>query len=369
LEQKLDATLKRGKSGEPTEAQGQLKELGGDTDLTREAAEDTELSRQLYSAELTERLTPKTFERILAKYEPGLDTQRALVFLRDRSEALDAPQAEWPALSAPDAETQKSTLDLARRYLYLTLLRLPNFLATRTTTRLVSDPQILDPLGLPTRDGPHLAGASVLEISFRDGKEYLAPVETGGMKRMPVEMGLASEGEFGPEVAIVLGDLADHANGTIAFHHWETTPVGTAAVYRYTVTAAGSHYEVNYACEEKTAFHAFPSYHGSISIRPATGAILRLTVEADSKPGDPISSVISVIQYGPVTIGDRVYICPLWSVAQMTANADACGKRGSAHRLAQPEAMLNRTTFSNYHRFGSSVTIVPSAKDGKPGRE
>jgi hypothetical protein len=370
LEQKLGASLKDGAGGRPDNAQSDLiKELGADAELLRGVREDSELAQQLFAAELTERLTPKTFDRLVAKFQPGLDTESALMFLRDRSELLDPPQAEWPALTAPDAAKQKHTLELARGYVFLTLLRLPNFFATRTTTRFSSAPQTWEFLDAPTREGQHLAGTSILEISFRDGKEFVAPTETSGMKRIPADMGLASQGEFGPEAATVLVDLADQTNGTIAFHHWEITAAGPAAVFRYAVAAAGSHYQVNYACGASTPFHAFPGYHGSIAISPETGAILRITLLADSKPGDPVSHVTSTIEYGPVTVGDRVYICPLRSIAQMAVEADACGKRGSAHRLAQPEVMLNRTTFSNYHRLGSTVTIVPAEKDGPGTRD
>jgi hypothetical protein len=364
LEQKLDASLKHGAGAGPGRAGSELfKDLDADTDMLREAGEDSELAQRLYGVELTERLTAKTFDRIIATYQPGLDTERALIFLKDRSGFLDPPLAEWLVMAAPDAESQKHTLELARGYVFRTLLRLPNFFATRTTTRFVSDSQTWDSLGLPNREGPHLAGTSVLEISFRDGKEFVAPPETAGMKRMPVDMGLASQGEFGPEAATVLVDLTDQANGTIAFHHWETTLGGPAAVFQYSVAAAGSHYQVSYACDANTKFQAFPSYHGSIAIIPATGAILRMTLVADSKPGDSITHVTSAIEYGPVAVGERVFICPLRSVATMTVEANACRRHGNAQRLAEPEVMLNRTTFSNYHRLGSTVTVLPAEKE------
>jgi hypothetical protein len=372
LQQKLDESQKHGAgaSGAATNAETDLlKDLAADTDLLRESGEDSELAQQLYGVELTERLTAQTFDRMLAKYQPGLDTQRALTFLRDRSEFLDPPQTEWPVLAAPDAESQKHTVELARGYVFQTLLRLPNFFATRTTTRFSNDSQAWDALELPNQEGQHLIGTSVLEITFREGKEFVAPTETAGMKRMPADAGFASQGEFGTEAAIVLVDLADRTNGTIGFHHWEATPAGPAAVFRYAVAAAGSHYQVSYGCGGNTAFHAFPGYRGSITISAATGAILRMTLEADSKPADPISNVTSVIEYGPVTLGERVFICPLESIASMTVKADACGRRGNAHRLAQPEILLNRTTFSSYHRLGSTATIIPAGKDGPGARD
>jgi hypothetical protein len=369
LEQKLATSLlKHDTGGGADRKQTDLPvDLDADLNLLRDAGADDELARQLFGVELVERLTPTTLGRILAKYQPGLDTERALTFLKDESAFLDPPQAEWLALATPDAESQKHSLDLARGYVFLTLLRLPNFFATRTTTQFVNSSQTSNLMDLPKREGPRQAGMSVLEITFREGKEFMAPTEPAGMKRIPTDAGLASQGEFGPEAAIVLADLADQSNGTIAFHHWEATPAGRAAVYRYAVAAAGSHYQVNYACDAKTPFHAFPGYHGSIAINPATGAILLITLAADSKPGDPISHVTSAIDYGPVTIGDHVYICPLRSITSMTLEADACGGRGNAKRPAEHETMLNRTTFSNYHRLGSTLTILPAEKGEEQG--
>jgi len=34
----------------------------------------------------------------------------------------------------------------------------------------------------------------------------------------------------------------------VTFSHWEQTPAGLAAVYRYSVPKAASHYTVNYCC-------------------------------------------------------------------------------------------------------------------------
>jgi hypothetical protein len=364
LEQKLAASLKHDAGGGSAHAQNdEFMDLDAGSSTPPTAGAGSDLARQLYGVELTERLSAKTFDRLLANYQPGLDAQWALVYLQDRSEFLDLPQAEWLTLPAPDTEIQKHTLELARGYVFQTLLRLPNFFATRKTTRFAGGTQTWDALGEPNREGPHLAGTSVLEITFRDGKESVAPAEPMGMKRIPVDTGLASQGEFGPELAIVLVDVADNANGKVTFHHWETTPEGPAAVYRYTVAATGSHYAVNYACEANTAFHAFPGYRGSIAINPSTGAVLRMTLAAEWKPGDPVTHVTSAIDYGPVTIGERVFICPLMSIVSMTVEANACGQHGNAKRLAGPETMLNRTIFSNYHRLGSTLTVLPPGSE------
>jgi hypothetical protein len=173
-------------------------------------------------------------------------------------------------------------------------------------------------------------------------------------------MGLESWGEFGPEPAIVLLGVA---TGTIAFHHWEQVPAGLAAVYRYSVPEQDSKYEVNYTCNGSNAFHAQPGYHGSLSLDPVSGAILRLTLQADSKPDDPITHVASVIEYGPVDIGGRTYICPLRSLAFSVEEVSTCFREVKDQALVHNRTLvrpliLNRTTFSDYHRLGSTSRII-----------
>jgi hypothetical protein len=69
LEQRLDASLKKPAPSAPDHAKTDtFKDVDIDVgnDLLRDFAEDNDLARQLYLMELTERLTPKTFARILA---------------------------------------------------------------------------------------------------------------------------------------------------------------------------------------------------------------------------------------------------------------------------------------------------------------
>ena len=182
------------------------------------------------------------------------------------------------------------------------------------------------------------------------------------------QMGLESWGEFGPEPAVILMGVSV---GTIAFHHWEQTPADLAAVYAYSVPEQDSKYEVNYTCNGSNAFHALPAYHGSLAIDPVSGAILRITLQADSKPEDPISHVASVIEYGSVEIGGRTYICPVHSLAFSVEEVSICFRdvksQALVHNRTQVQPMiLNRTTFSDYHRLGSTSRIVTDAPETHP---
>ena len=332
---------------------------------------DARLATQIEKLELSERLTPSTLESIETQHTFREKSKQSLQLLADRSALLDPPATELPNQPPPDAERQKQILQAARTFVFKTLTRLPNFFATRTTYRFLGIPVELNQTALPVYTGLHPRGSYKREITYRDGKELLDPMRVdssnseagsprGGVARW-TQSGLETWGEFGPEPAVI---LLDAENGTLAFHHWEQGAQGLAAVYRFGVPEEYSHYEVNYACNYNNSFHAQPAYHGSLAIDPASGAIVRITLEAESKPDDPISHVASVIEYGPVQIGGRTYICPLRTLAFSVEVSDACAVGGRNRRQVQP-MLLNRTTFTDYHRLGSTSRIITDADEMK----
>ncbi|MGA9585500.1 MAG: hypothetical protein WBQ95_09245 [Terracidiphilus sp.] len=322
--------------------------------------QDATLAVQIDNIQLSERLTRATLERILKEHSFGLRTQRELQLLADRSALLDPPASELPDQPAPDLSQQQRMLDAARAYVFQTLTHLPNFFAMRTAERFSGISPEVNQTGMPVHIGLYPRGASTREITFRNGREVIDPMKGQRPVQSMPQMGLESWGEFGPEPAIVLVGVS---TGTIAFHHWEQASTGLAAVYRYSVPEQDSKYEVNYTCNGSNAFHAQPAYHGSLSIDPVSGAILRLTLQADSKADDPITHVASVIEYGPVDIGGRTYICPLHALAFSVEEVSVCFRDLKDQALVHNRTLvrpliLNRTTFSDYHRLGSTHKII-----------
>jgi hypothetical protein len=57
-------------------------------------------------------------------------------------------------------------------------------------------------------------------------------------------------------------------------------------------------------------------------------------------------------------IGERSYICPVRSLATMVEESSACAARHHNPKLAQPILMLNQTSFTDYHRLGSTTQIL-----------
>jgi hypothetical protein len=348
---------------------------------------DSDVARNLGALQLSERLTQSTLDTLTTQLALGPNTVLALELLADQTALLDPPAGELPATALPDASTQQRLIDAARSYVELTLPRLPNFFATRTTTRFDDSPQAPPKGGWPVRAGLHQVGSESRQITYREGKEVLDPhpeiAASGSSPGEPEahqETGLSTWGEFGPELGVI---LVDAAKGSVTFSHWEQTSAGLIAVYRYAVPRAASHYTVNYCCyrgqdsaqhdtvldlgrsrNQQTVvagpnistpwpFTARPGYHGSFSVDPATGAILRIALEAELKTGDPLGLVESVVEYGPVKIGERTFICPLRSLAITRENPALNG-----HPNDSPALMVNETRFTGYHRLGTTVRIL-----------
>ena len=344
----------------PSDTDGEVR-----ADLLDQIDRENGIALKLASVELSERLTTTEKSQLTVRYRLGPVARSALELVADRSAFLDPPATEIPNLAPPDQEAQRTMVRQAGEFVFNTLAHLPNFFALLTTTQYDDGPLIAGGEMLAAAPGMHAVGSLEREITFSEGREVFdslrGNLRPGARHR---EVGLDSQGEFGAEAATVMLDLRQ---GTLAFVQWERSDIGNVAVFRYSVPPGQSHYEVKAGCRGKVSFRAQPAYHGTISIEPKSGMLVRITLQTEASPGDPITRVSSVIEYGPVTLGVRHYLCPIRSLAFSVQVADSC--RESHHRaLPRPVAMLNRIVFSDYHRLGSEMTIVPGEQGPAPGQ-
>jgi hypothetical protein len=337
---------------------------------------DAEVVRQIRPLELSERLTEASLDRLTANLAPGPQTVQALQLLADQSAFLDPPASELPAIAPPGDITQQQMLDAARSYGAQTLSRLPNVLPTRTTNRNDDSPQELTKNAWPVRAGLHLVGTSSQEISVRDDQGTLSPAAASAARQEQAHNGLTSWGEFGPMLAMI---LTDTAKGKVSWSHWEQAAAGPVAVFNFSVPRASSHFQVNGSIPQHapvetrsvtmpgsfglqpgldvsrtTIFHILPGYHGSLWLDPATGTILRISVQAELKDRDPVKRSDVLVEYGPVLINGRSFVCPVRSLAFRMNPIDPNDTSGAA-----PLLMLNETLFTGYRRFASTVRILP----------
>jgi hypothetical protein len=198
----------------------------------------------------------------------------------------------------------------------------------------------------------HLTDKSNVVVTYRDGSEELDTQK--GKKAKPGSMGMITGGEFGPILTVVLGDAL---RSQVSFSYWEQGKDGPLAVYRYTVSKQNSHYMVQLPNVAKGR-PIFPAYHGEIAVDPASGDIYRITEIADfESTANGVECAIAV-EYAPVEIGDRMYVCPARSVALSKVPGYL------NHDLAKGEAVplqthLNDVAFTEYHLFRAESRILP----------
>ncbi|UWZ86645.1 VWA domain-containing protein [Occallatibacter riparius] len=345
---------------------------------------DFDIARQLSDLQLSERLTAHTKDRLISSYALEAHAALALELLADESAVLDPPRNELPATATPDAATQKRILAAAQAYVVETIPRLPNFFATRSTVRFDDSAQVVREGEWPIRAGFHLIGNASRTVTMRDGQEVTDSPQQAAARPEQI-MGLHSFGEFGPILARTLADLA---RGKIQFSHWEGSPLGVAAVFHYSVPRHESHYRVHYCCLMNQEFQggpsyrnrnlpryhsadqnpvetsvgnpydATPAYHGTLAIEPASGAIVRLTLDAELDPENAITRASTVVEYARVVIGDQPFICPVRSLAISSQQGPPPAGEGLPR---MPVLAINETSFTQYHRLGSSARLIASA--------
>jgi hypothetical protein len=107
-------------------------------------------------------------------------------------------------------------------------------------------------------------------------------------------------------------------------------------------------------------FRKNAAYHGEVTIDPASGVILRLTVDADLEPRLPMLSSGIMVEYDPVVIGEKTYICPIRSVSisrQRTVKlVEEWGESFGVY--GRFETILNDVVFGKYHVFRAQSRIV-----------
>jgi hypothetical protein len=253
-------------------------------------------------------------------------------------------------------------------YVNTTVRQLPNLIATRDTTGYEDRPQedFQGATGLTTLIylPLHVVGRSSVVVTYRDRQEVLDQHTSKGKAHGPREQGLETAGVFGPILTAVVGDAL---KGKITWGRWETGASGKVAVLNYSIPKDKSSYVVRFCCVNPgvtdvydSVFHEIAAYHGEIAFDPASGAILRLTVEAEMPPNEVVSAAGMYVEYGPVEIGGKTYICPVRNVSILKAHTTQPphGMQMASSNQGPAKTFLNDVAFGQYRRFGSETRIL-----------
>jgi hypothetical protein len=314
---------------------------------------DKELARDLNGLHLTERLAEARFERLNSEL-PGKASREMLLAIADESDFLDLPPADLLDLPAPDRAAQGQIVSRAADFVATTVLKMPDFMAARTTTRF----QDTDVMRLVEKQPVSVLGFRFIDrhevtAVYRNGEE----VDQGAKSNKPeknisTKPGLYSWGVFGPLLGVVVTDLL---KGKIGWSHWEQTVDGPAAVFRFTVHADKSSYMVRYCCVLKDGrfkeFTTTPAYHGEIAVEPATGSVLRIVLKTDLTPDVDLSRADLAVDYKRVDIGGRNYILPVRSVSVSTTPLIIA---------------INDAVFDHYHQFRGEMRILSAEAVNQP---
>lgn len=323
---------------------------------------DKEVARELYGVELTERMSSTRLSSWKARL-PGKESRAALVALGDRSVFLPLPAADISSTAPPDMATQRLILSRAVDYLSQTIVKLPDFFATRTTVQY-NEPPLPEDVTWKTAisdQSLHVTETSTTTVLVRNRKEV---VDSDTRKRKQRNAHLDTEGTFGPILAMVFVDAAA-AHIEFAWSHWEQGADGPQAVFRYTIPYDKSHFEAGFCCladpDGTIPFKRNAAYQAEIAVDPASGAILRVEVAADLEPKLPMLSSGAMVEYGPVAIGGKTYICPTRSVSiQRTRTVKLVKEWGESFGVyARFETILNDFSFRQYHIFRAQSRILP----------
>lgn len=342
---------------------------------------DSKAAAALSNVQLTERVSPARLAHWDAEF-PGSRTREQLMRLADLSAFLNPPASDALPDPRPDIKTQEQMLRMAVRYVENAMSRLPDFYATRQTTHFEDtlsehtgysventstgqdEHEALSAIALSSPStvvttvfkALHSTGQFSRTVTYHNGRE-VAYAGAGQQKTEP-SLGLTTSGEFGPILAQVLSDALQN---NIGWLRWAKGPNGPAGVFDFDVPAAKSHFRVNITSGGPTQA-VDPAYHGEIEIDPATGEILRLSEIADMSPPNQMIRAAIAVEYAPVTIGGRTFICPAHGVAFSKIPVPT---KGVADKSAWPvQTELNDVVFTHYHEFRAEVRILTAANGG-----
>jgi VWFA-related protein len=350
---------------------------------------DAEIAGQLYNLELTERLSGSKLLILIAGLH-GEKSRQALVELADTSAFLDPPRADIPADAPPDPVAQAHMISAAVDYVNNTLSKLPNFFATRTTVRYEETPeqpaardsQLIPPdeprealyytspdyapkphAGIESQP-LHVATSASATVLYRNDNDVVDSGELKPEESKTEDKYLTANGTFGLILGTVVVD-AIAAPSRLTWNRWEQGAGGPLAVFRYVVPLEKSHYQVEYCCrldgDGTGNFQKVTGYHGEIAINPASGTVLRLVLEADLKQFVPVDRSETMVEYGPVEIGGKTYICPVRSVSisRDRTVVPSTEWNESFKTFGPYMTMLNDVVFKGYHIFRAESRVLP----------
>jgi hypothetical protein len=195
-------------------------------------------------------------------------------------------------------------------------------------------------------------GVIAAEVAYEGKQESYSEIQVDGKR--PANAPLTGDAEYMRSFnnAWSTGDFESIAHCVFSglddsdFHAAETGHAsdGDLVVYEFSGGRASTCVAVKSASQI-----AYPSYRGSLKIKPQTAEVVHVELEAIDMPmGFPLDRAERSVDFGAVQIGTEQYLMPT------TGYWFGCYRNTYA-------CFLNRVDFRNYRRFSSDSTVRFSA--------
>ncbi|HEY3704312.1 MAG TPA: VWA domain-containing protein [Terracidiphilus sp.] len=332
----------------------------------------TDLLRKLASLELVERISTPRLDALLNVVH-GERERQALTADADLSIALAPPPDDILKRPPPPLEEQRAILRRTFDYLQNAIPKLPDFYASRNTTRFEEPAERDNESWKQSHHDQtlHFATGEHATVRYRNGNEMVEQKKKLGKR--PVVRGvrarsLETSGTFGPILSYVWTAAAS-SRGTLKWQRWERSKYGDVAVFSYSAASPNVGPDITYCCLPQgngtTPYQNKADSYGEFAVNPDTGAIMRIVINADldeeRDPDVPLIRSQIIVEYGPEELGGKTYICPHRSVeisrGRSVRELHEWGMSFSLYSYF--ETMINDVTFGGYHKFGSESRILP----------
>ena len=100
------------------------------------------------------------------------------------------------------------------------------------------------------------------------------------------------------------------------------------------------------------------AYHGEIVVDSANGTIMRLSATSDFEAPYEQARAAILVEYAPVVIGDRTYVCPVKGVALSRMPVFQAQTKSEIAKVPLLRAELNEVAFTHYHLFHTQMRIL-----------
>ncbi len=236
--------------------------------------------------------------------------------------------------SAPPTPEQERLLAQTRNTALQYTGKLPNFLCTQVTRRL------LDPNG---KGQWRALDENAQLITFFDGREHYQPLSTRNRTNAEASLppSLTSSGEYG---SLLKEIFVPEAQTVFKWSRADNIRGRAVEVLAYSVDAAHSKYAVTYHGGTNKA-PVIAAYHGLLFVDADTGAVMRVTRESGPLPADlPMHRIAVTVDYDYTAIGGQLYLVPVSALLEVQ------------HR--KNTIIRNEVTFRAYQRFSVDSRVL-----------